>query len=259
MFSEKICQELKSYVYLLINPESQEPFYVWKWTNNRVFEHVECSLKDWEIKNNKYDEIRKITRRWKKVEYIIVRHWLTSQVAEEIEATLIDIFNYFKKFNNFNLWNIQWGVHSLENWLMTLEEIQNKYDAKPLNEIWEDCVIININRNYIRGSSQNSIFNATKWIWRIWKNRTESLNYVLSEYRWLIVEVFEVEKWYPEERWYNIWSKKYGEKYVWYSFTGQIAKEKIRDKYIWKSVIHLKKRGFAGTLIYSSTLQKLQS
>jgi hypothetical protein len=40
MFDEKTIAELKYYVYLLVNPETNTPFYVGKGEGNRVFDHL---------------------------------------------------------------------------------------------------------------------------------------------------------------------------------------------------------------------------
>ena len=74
------------------------------------------------------------------------------------------------------------------------------------------------------------IYDATKETWTINKNKLPNVKYVLSEYKGLIVEVFEVEEWYEKERGYTPKSKKYGQTKTGYGFNGKIAKNEIRDE-----------------------------
>ena len=141
---------------------------------------------------------------------------------------------------------------------MTANEIIRLYNAETLNEIGKDCVIININKSYKRGSGENAIYHATKEIWAIKEHRRNQIKYVLSEYKGLIVEVFKVRKWYSKERGYNPGAKKYGQTYLGYGFEGIIAEEFKRNKYINKTISPYKKRGFASVLIFPETLQKLK-
>ena len=46
MFDEKTSINLKSYVYLLIDPANNEPFYVGKGKNNRVFAHINQEIEE---------------------------------------------------------------------------------------------------------------------------------------------------------------------------------------------------------------------
>jgi hypothetical protein len=142
---------------------------------------------------------------------------------------------------------------------MTANEIIRLYNAETLNEIGGDCVIININKTYKRGSGENAIYDATKEIWDIKENRRNQINYVLSEYKGLIVEVFKVIRWYSKERGYNPRAKKYGQTYLGYGFEGKIAEESVRNKYINKTISPYKKQGFASVLIFPETLQKLKN
>jgi len=259
MFDTKVIEQLKSYVYLLIDPSTDEPFYVGKGTGNRVFDHVKCALEEVEERNYKYEEIRRIKADGNDIKHLIVRHGLTEKVALEIESSLIDTFKFIPKFKHYIRGNIQGGVNSIEKGLMTSDEIIRLYNAEPLLEIGDHCVIININKTYKRGSGESAIYNATKEIWNIKKSRRDKIKYVLSEYRGLIVEVFEVSKWYAKERGYNPGAKKYGQTYMGYGFEGVVAEPDIRNKYVNKTIAPFKKRGFASVLIFPGTLIKLRN
>jgi len=256
MFDERTKENLKYYVYLLIDPENDEPFYVGKGKDNRVFAHINNEIEDNED-NLKYSEIRRIGP--ENVKHIIVRHGLTEKESFAVEASLIDTFRFIPAFNRFVRGNIQGGINSIEKGLMTSNEIIRIYNAQPLEEIDDDCLIININKSYKRGSGVDAIYNATKEIWRIKKSRRDKAKFVLSEYKGLIVEVFKVDSWYPKERGYNPSAKKYGQTYTGYGFHGTIAYNRIRNKYINKTISHLKKRGFGGVLIFPDTLEKLKN
>ena len=246
MFDEKTKQNLKFYVYFLIDPDTGSPFYIGKGKDNRVFNHMECALES-ETSTDKYEKIREILNSNKKLEHIIVRHGLTEKVAFEIEASLIDTFDYI----NQGITNIAGGHKSIEKGLMTSDEIKRLYNADKLSEIENNCIIININKKYERGAGKNSIYEATKETWTIDKRKLNRLKYVLSEYRGLIVEVFEVEEWYEKERGYLPSSKKFGQTKIGYGFVGKIADNNIRNRYVNKSISHIKRRGAASVIRYN--------
>lgn len=106
MFDEKTSQILKYYVYLLVDPETEEPFYVGKGKENRVFAHINQDIKE-DANNLKYQEIERIGSH--KVKYIIVRHGLSESAVFAEEASLIDTFRFIPSFNRFTKGNIQGG------------------------------------------------------------------------------------------------------------------------------------------------------
>jgi len=247
MFDEKTRQHLRYYVYMLFDPRDKRPFYIGKGLENRVFNHLNRALTDIDISNAKYDTIREIEECGQAVVHIIVRHDLTEDEAFKIEASLIDVFIYC----GILLSNKVGGHNSIEKGLMTSEEIIRLYNAEPLNEIDSDCILININRKYQRGKGLQSIYEATKETWTIRESKLQQLKYVLSEYRGLIVEVFKVDNWYPKERGYLPNARRHGQTKIGFGFNGEIALAEIRDKYINKSITHLKKKGAASAIRYN--------
>ena len=100
MFDEKTIAELKYYVYLLVNPETNTPFYVGKGEGNRVFDHLN-EAKEGKKGTDKLDQIQAILKQNKTIEHVIVRHGLNEKTAYQIEASLIDTFRFFPAFNAF--------------------------------------------------------------------------------------------------------------------------------------------------------------
>lgn len=246
MFDEKTSQELKYYVYMLLDPADNSPFYVGKGIGNRVFDHVACALTDLDASSAKYEKIRALNQKGQDVKHIILRHGLSEKGAYDLEASLIDWFTY----DGLPLSNKVMGHHSIERGLMTAEEIKRLYNAQRLDKIGDDCILININRKYVRGSEGQSIYQATKETWTISKNKLPLLKYVLSEYRGLVVEVFEVAEWYEKERGYLPNSQKHGETKIGFGFNGTVAPDKVRNLYLNKSIAHTKKRGAASVIRY---------
>lgn len=247
MFDEKTIQELRYYVYMLIDPNDNKPFYIGKGLDNRVFDHLDCALTDIDTTNAKYERIREINKNGQLVKHVIIRHGLTEKEAYQIEATLIDTFIYC----DILLSNKVGGHNSVEKGLMTTDEIKRLYNAERLDKIENDCIIININRKYQRGKDGQSIYKATKETWSIDKTKLYDLRFVLSEFRGLIVEVFEVIEWYEKERGYTPGAKKYGQTKIGFGFNGKIAPDEIRNQYINKSIAHAKTRGVATAIRYN--------
>lgn len=239
-FDQKTIEHLNYYVYALIDPESNQPFYIGKGKENRIFDHISCALA-YETINDKYDKIREISKKNLEVKHVIIRHDLSDEEALEIESSLIDFLQYLE----FDITNEVLGHHTLDRGVMTSDEIIRRYNAKELTEITDPLIIININKTYKRGSGQDGIYKATKESWALDKNKIKLIKYALSEYRGLIVEVFKIAKWYPVDT-----VDKNGKPKVRWGFNGEIANDDVRNKYINKSVAHIKKRGSSNPIRY---------
>ncbi len=237
-FDEKTIAYLQYYVYMLIDPRTKEVFYIGKGKGNRVFDHLDYALDNEDAESAKYDKIREIVASANQVEHIIVRHGLSENEAFLIEASLIDA----AEFCGIRLTNLVAGHKHLEG-LMSAGEIIQRYNAEPLQEMGEDCVLININKSYKRFSEDDAIYKATKEAWVISKWRQKRLKYALAEYRGIIVGVFQINEWYSVEL--------PNRKRLRSGFNGEEAPQEVKELYLNKSVAHIKKKGAANPIRYS--------
>lgn len=250
MFDEKTCKQLGYYVYMLIDPNDNKPFYVGKGQNNRVFEHIEYAKNNPGISSDKCDKIRKIGA--ENVKHVILTHGLASEKeAYKVESVAIDLLNYV----GLNLTNEVSGHHVAESGIMTTDEIKRLYNAERLDKIGDNCIVININRQYNRAMGDEAIYKKTKEAWRIGKKRLKNIKYVLSEYRGLIIQVFKVEGWYEVQRKYGVNSKNRGT-YTAYGFNGTVAEDNIRNLYINKSIADRKVKGRSNPISYAESINK---
>ena len=254
-FDEKTIHKLKAYVYALFDPLEDRPFYIGKGRGNRVFQHVEGAILE-DKESNKYEKIRDIRARTQnnRVKHSVIRHGMSDEVAFEVESALIDLANR----TGANLTNEVTGHNSIENGMMSTDDIVRKYNAQPLDELLHSVAIININKKYklvrdealqvnTKYSGKDLIYESVKQAWVIGKRR-ETVDYVLAEYKGIIVEVYEVievnnngqlEKWYSVPGYKNRWG-----------FHGKKATDQFRSYYINKSISHHKKRGAANPVRY---------
>jgi uncharacterized protein len=147
--------------------------------------------------------------------------------------------------------NLVSGPNSIEKGLTTADEICRIYNAQPLDEIADDCIIINIDKKYETPRGANAIYDARKGVWAINKNEVVNKDgsikrrYVLSEYCGLIVGVFKVDKWYTQNWGYTAKAKRHGQTRPGLAFEGSPAPDDIRNLSLNKSIAHRKKRGSA--------------
>src|ERR1700737_2048900 len=89
-----VAEQLKWYVYRLIDPRNGETFYVGKGRENRIFEHAKAALtadKDEDARQLKLQRIKEIKAAGLEVGHVVHRHNIeTESIAYQIEAALID-------------------------------------------------------------------------------------------------------------------------------------------------------------------------
>ncbi len=202
-FSEKSLLSLGDYyVYGLIDPRTNQIFYIGKGTGNRVFEHEKESLNSLNSDKLKLKTISEINAIGLDVKKIIINSNLTETEAFAAEAALINAFNYV---SDAGLTNIVAGHHSTE--ALSVEDFEKIYGAEELREedIKHKILVIKINKLYRRNMSDDELYDSVRGVWRASMNNAQSVEYVFGVYNSLIVAVYKPTRWYkckeaPEKR-----------------------------------------------------------
>lgn len=183
MFTYEISDQLKFYVYRLIDPRNGETFYVGKGAGNRVFQHAKGDITaDGDEVSDKLKRIREIQLAGMEVAHVIHRHGLDEPTALEVEAALLDAYP--------GVTNLAGGHGNAERGVMHASEIIEKFTAKPA-EFQHPMVAIIINRS----AEEKSIYEAVRYAWKLDRRRAERAQFVLAVKNGLIVGVFKSERW----------------------------------------------------------------
>lgn len=182
-FQADVVQKLKTYVYRLIDPRNGETFYVGKGKGNRLFSHIRCeaALEGDEI-DNKLKRIRAIRLADFDVGHVIHRHGMDNVTAFEVEAALIDAYP--------GLTNVVGGKGNDDYGAMHAQEIIRRYSTAPA-VFRHKAILISINRS----SAETSLYEATRYAWKINRAKARQADVVLATVQGLIVGAFIAHEW----------------------------------------------------------------
>jgi len=234
-FSPEVIEKLKTYVYRLIDPRNGETFYVGKGRCNRVFSHIRAEI-DTNDPNDKLKRIHEIRAAGFDVAHVIHRHGLDDKTAFEVEAALIDAYP--------GLTNAVTGSGSNEFGAMHAQEIVNKYHAEPA-DFRHRAIIINVNRS----ATESSLYEATRYAWKISPQKASRAEIVCAVRFGIIVAVFVAEKWLPAIQEHFPGREPVPDRY---GFIGADASDTIRRMYIGKRLPdEFRKQGAANPIKYA--------
>jgi len=241
-FSSEVTQKLKTYVYRLIDPRNGETFYVGKGNGNRVFSHIDAeeSLEGDEI-DNKLKRIREIRLAGFEVAHVIHRHGMDEKTAFEVESALIDAYP--------GLTNILGGTGSADFGAMHAKEITRRYTAEPA-VFHHKALLISVNRS----ATERSLYDATRYAWKIDKRKANQAEVILATLQGLIVGAFIAHDWL-EATAANFPGRAEGDGVPGRcGFVGEEAPENIIRLYVGKRVPdEYRKRGAANPIKYTWT------
>lgn len=117
-------------------------------------------------------------------------------------------------------------------------------------EIKESAILIRINQYYREGMSSEGLYEATRGVWVVGKNRSKA-DYALSIANGIVREVYCINSWHPAGTTPYITRSIEDVNYPGrWEFVGDVAQQAVREKYLGKSVAHYFKRGAANPIMY---------
>jgi hypothetical protein len=236
-FPAEVARKLKTYVYRLIDPRNGETFYIGKGQGNRVFSHIraEQNLEGDDL-DNKVKRIREIRLAGFEVAHVIHRHGMDDKTAFEVESALIDAYP--------GLTNIVGGTGGNDYGAMHAQEIISRYCAEPA-VFQHKVLLISVNRS----ATEKSLYEATRYAWKIKKSTAEQAEVVLATRQGEIVGAFIAHRWleataenFPGR---DLAPGRFG-------FEGEVAPEDIKKLYVGKRVPdEYRKPGAANPIKYT--------
>ena len=182
-FPPEVSRRLKTYVYRLIDPRNGETFYVGKGRGNRVFAHIRAEQGiEGDVLDNKLRRIRKIRLAGFEVAHVIHRHGMDEATAFEVEAALMDAYP--------GLTNIAGGYGTSDFGVMHAQEIVRRYSAQPA-VFQHKALLISVNRS----AAETSLYEATRYAWKISRRKATQAEVILSTLQGLIVGAFVADAW----------------------------------------------------------------
>jgi uncharacterized protein len=181
-FPPGVAEKLETYVYRLIDPRDGETFYVGKGRGDRVFAHIRAQVGDGDEIDTKLKRIREIRLAGFEVAHVIHRHGMDDATAFEVEAALIDAYP--------GLTNVAGGAGSGDYGVMHAKEIIRRYIATPA-DFRHKAILISVNRS----ATERSLYDATRFAWKISRAKAQKAEIILATRLGLIVGAFVADEW----------------------------------------------------------------
>lgn len=186
VFPSELYDQLKFYVYRLIDPRSGQTFYVGKGRGNRVFDHAKNAIDLYgdDDLTHKSRTIQDIINSGLDVLHVIHRHGIEDEsVAYEVEAALIEAYP--------GLTNLAGGHDNSERGCAHADELIRKYKMEAIKP-QHNLLAISIGRSLEEG---RSTYDAVRMFWRISESRAKSVEYVLAHRSGVVLDVFIADEW----------------------------------------------------------------
>lgn len=239
-FSPFVAERLRYYVYLLIDPRTDEIFYVGKGRGNRVFEHARAAI-DERGESEKLGRIREILGCGLEVRHELLRFGLAESVAFEVEAAVIQVLGLTTLSNTVT------GHHVLERGRMSTGVAISLFDAPPAPTISENVILFRIPKLWYPSMPAQDLYEATHGWWTLGKRR-ERADYAFAVSRGVIREVYRIHSWRERRPGDRGAEEDTATSRKRWGFDGTVASE--LPQYRNKSVRHLFKKGEAGPFKY---------
>lgn len=182
---QAVVEELKFYVYRLVDPRTGETFYVGKGSGQRVLQHRWDALDD-PLPTDRLDRIREIRAAGMEEALVIHRHAMDEATALHVEAAVMAAYP--------RLTNLVAG-HGAEFGPAGLAELVDRY-AAPDARIAVPAILIKIEKEWRPDLSPEQLYERTRRYWRCDPaRRRPPPTHAVSVARGLVREVYRIERW----------------------------------------------------------------
>ncbi len=222
--SPSVTRHLGHYVYLYVRPDTEEVFYVGKGKGNRALVHIDGKG------NTPHDEvIRELHKLGLKPRVELLIHGLKTEAeAFAVEMAAIDLIGLERLSNRVH------GHHKARLGRMSIDQVRALYDRKPV-KITEPIVIIRVARRFHYGIDPVALYDATRSAWVVGERR-EGAKYALAVYENIVREVYRITQWLPSGSTFRADRPTGGPAEERWEFVGVVAEDKVRKKYLNRSV-----------------------
>ena len=234
-FPTGVAEQLKWYVYRLIDPRNGETFYVGKGEGNSIFQHATSDSLETEDEDDldlTAQRVKAIQAAGLEVGHLVHRHGIdTQEIAYEIEAALIDAYP--------GLTNQAAGhgpgdygcrhVEQINRDYAAVEQINRGYAAEEF-EVLEPLILIYVSRSLAEG---RSVYDAVSYAWRVNIANVNQRNLVLAHDKGMVVGAFRPDNWMKAT------TENFPTRHTVpgrYGFVGREAERPVWDHYVGKRV-----------------------
>jgi hypothetical protein len=235
----EVARHLGYYVYLYIDPRDGRPFYVGKGQGGRILAHLSAKGE-----SRKQSTIGVLREQGLEPRLEVLAHGLADEeTALRVEAAAIDLLGLDDLTNQVRGWR------SVQLGRMPLSELLTYYAAVPV-EVTDPALLIRINRLYRHGMPAHDLYEATRGVWKLGPRRVGA-RYAIAVFEGVAREVYGIEQWHPaggtpyttrEDADVRIAGR--------WEFTGRLAPDEVRGRYVGRSVAAYFKRGQQSPVVY---------
>ena len=116
--------------------------------------------------------------------------------------------------------------------------------------ITEPALLIRINQSYRPGMSNVALYEATRGVWKVGPRR-EGAQLALAVHEGIVVEVYAIHDWHPGNT-TPYQTRRFDDRLMGgrWEFTGTVAADPVREKYVGKNVADYFGRGSQNPIKY---------
>lgn len=233
----EVARKIGYYVYLYVDPRNNKPFYVGKGRGPRALAHLAATGP-----SRKARRLRAIRRVGLKARIDILAHGLDEKTAFRVEGAVIDALGLDT--------NVARGRHSPQFGRLPLRDLIAHYRAKQVT-IRHPVVLIRINRLYHPSMSPTALYEATRGVWRLNRDRASMAKFAFAVFEGVVREVFTIHRWVRAGSTpYKTRSLSDVEAPGRLEFVGRVASRSIQRRYVDHSVRRYFRQGLQSPVVY---------